>query len=208
MKKTGVGMRLGQNNCLSDLRRDVSSRYPRSRRRENRRLNGWSVRIATIWYNSGEDSWRGTPLCILGSFIAGNCNDIAESRPHRWNRQFLTWLVSSVTAGCESACEQKNGCEYPDCRRQDGKRVTVLPCGAPVGRALKHCLARAAGLAVVASAAVYVLAYFLFTIHEEIGISADAAPPLALWCFPIAFLGSLFTFLLRNGRSLRPRRHQ
>lgn len=86
--------------------------------------------------------------------------------------------------------------------------MTVLPCGAPVGRALKYCLARAAGLAVVASAAVYVLAYFLFTIHEEIGISADAALPLALWCFPIAFLGSLFTFLLRNGRSLRQRRHQ
>jgi hypothetical protein len=50
---------------------------------------------------------------------------------------------------------------------------------------LKHCLSLSAGLAVITSAAMYVLAYFLFTIHEEIGVSADAAFPLALWtCGP------------------------
>lgn len=56
------------------------------------------------------------------------------------------------------------------------------------------------GLAVIASAAMYVLAYFLFTIHEEIGISADAALPLAVWTLPIVFLGSLVTCLVRNAR--------
>ena len=67
-------------------------------------------------------------------------------------------------------------------------------------RTLSHGLFLSAGLAVITSAAVYVLAYFLFTIHEEIGISADAALPLALWTFPIVFLGSLVAFLVRKAR--------
>ena len=53
---------------------------------------------------------------------------------------------------------------------------------------------------VIVSAAVYVLAYFLFTIHEEIGISADTALPLALWTFLIVFLGSLVGCLVRKAR--------
>ncbi len=65
---------------------------------------------------------------------------------------------------------------------------------------LKHCLFLSAGLAVIASAAMYVLAYFLFTIHEEIGISADAALPLALWTSPIVFLGSLVGCFVRKAR--------
>ena len=65
---------------------------------------------------------------------------------------------------------------------------------------LKHCLSLSAGLAVITSAAMYVLAYFLFTIHEEIGISPDAAFPLALWTFPIVFLGSLVGCLVRRAR--------
>jgi hypothetical protein len=68
------------------------------------------------------------------------------------------------------------------------------------GTALKHGLSLSAGLAVIASATVYLLAYFLFTIHEEIGISADAAFPLALWTFPAVFLGSLVAFWVRNAR--------
>lgn len=63
---------------------------------------------------------------------------------------------------------------------------------------LKHCLFFSIALAVVASAAMYVLAYFLFTIHEEIGISAAAALPLAVWTFPIVFLGSLVVCLARS----------
>ncbi len=55
-----------------------------------------------------------------------------------------------------------------------------------------------AGLAVIASAAVYALAYFLFTIHEEIGISADAALPIALWTLPIVFVGSLVGCFVRK----------
>jgi hypothetical protein len=47
--------------------------------------------------------------------------------------------------------------------------------GTIVEPTLKHSLSLSAGLALIASAAMYVLAYFLFTIHEEIGISADAA---------------------------------
>jgi len=63
---------------------------------------------------------------------------------------------------------------------------------------LKHGLFLSIGLAVTASAAMYLLAYFLFTIHEEIGISADAALPLAIWTFPIALMGFIVGFLLRK----------
>ena len=63
-----------------------------------------------------------------------------------------------------------------------------------------HGVFLSAGLAAIASAAVYVLAYFLFTIHEEIGISADTALPLALWTFLIVFLGSLVGCLVRKAR--------
>lgn len=73
-------------------------------------------------------------------------------------------------------------------------------CGAFVDPALKHCLSLSAGLAVIASAAMYLLCYFLFTFHEEIGISADAAFPLALWTLPIVFWGSLVGCLVRKAR--------
>ena len=65
---------------------------------------------------------------------------------------------------------------------------------------LSHGVFLSAGLAAIASAAVYVLAYFLFTIHEEIGISADAVLPLAIWTFPIIFLGCVVGFLVRKAR--------
>jgi hypothetical protein len=60
-----------------------------------------------------------------------------------------------------------------------------------VAPTLSRGLFLSAGLAVIASAAVYVLAYLLLTIHEEIGISADAALPLGLWAFPVVFLASV-----------------
>jgi hypothetical protein len=47
--------------------------------------------------------------------------------------------------------------------------------GAIVEPALKHCLWLSFGVALTGSVAAYVFAYFLFTIHEEIGISSDAA---------------------------------
>jgi len=65
---------------------------------------------------------------------------------------------------------------------------------------LKHSVFLSAALAVAASAALYLLAYFLFTIHEEIGISADAALPLALWACPIIFLGSLVRYFVSKAR--------
>jgi lipopolysaccharide export LptBFGC system permease protein LptF len=72
--------------------------------------------------------------------------------------------------------------------------------GAIVVPTLKHSLFLSIGLAATASAAMYVLAYFLFTIHEEIGLSAGTALALAVWTFPIVFLGSLGYYLVRKAR--------
>jgi hypothetical protein len=66
------------------------------------------------------------------------------------------------------------------------------------GTGSKHCLSLSCGVALTASVAAYVLAYFLFTIHEEIGISSDAALPIAVWTFPIMFLGTLIGCLARK----------
>ena len=71
--------------------------------------------------------------------------------------------------------------------------------------ALKHCLSLSIGWAMISWAAIYVLVYFLFAIHEEIGISADAALSLALWNFPIVFPGSLVFGLVRKAHP--PRRN-
>jgi Gpi18-like mannosyltransferase len=68
--------------------------------------------------------------------------------------------------------------------------------GAVVQLTLKRCLSLSVAVAGIASVAIYVLAYLLFTIHEEIGIPADAALPLALWTFPVVFLASLVGYLL------------
>ena len=80
-----------------------------------------------------------------------------------------------------------------------GKRMSLLD-GTAVEPTLKHGVFLSAALAVTASAALYVLAYFLFTIHEEIGISADVALPLALWACPIVFLGSLVRYFVTKAR--------
>jgi len=74
-------------------------------------------------------------------------------------------------------------------------RGTALFSGAIVEPALKHCLSLSFGVALTASVAAYVLAYFLFTIHEEIGISSDAALPIAVWTFPIIFLGTVVGYV-------------
>jgi hypothetical protein len=65
-------------------------------------------------------------------------------------------------------------------------------------RTLKHSLFLASGLAASASAAMYVLGYFLFTVHEEIGLPAGAALAPAIWTFPIVFLGSLVYYSVRK----------
>ena len=68
---------------------------------------------------------------------------------------------------------------------------------------IKRSLWVSFGLALMASVAAYFLAFFLFTIHEEIGISTDAALPIAGCTFPIVFLGSLIGYLVKKvgGRS-------
>lgn len=81
---------------------------------------------------------------------------------------------------------------------RDARTGSTLFDKAIVELALKHCLSLSFGVALIASVAAYVLAYFLFTIHEEIGISADAALPIALWTFPIMFLGTLIGYLARK----------
>lgn len=68
--------------------------------------------------------------------------------------------------------------------------------GAIVQRTLKRGFSLSVALAGIASVAIYVLARLLFTIHDEIGIPPDAALPLALWTFPVAFLASLVGYLL------------
>jgi hypothetical protein len=80
------------------------------------------------------------------------------------------------------------------------RHVTVIAEGkdAPTGSTVRHCLSLSFGLAVMASVAAYVLAFLLFTIHEEIGISADAALPIAVWTFLTVFLGSLIGYLARK----------
>ena len=89
--------------------------------------------------------------------------------------------------------------KYPGCRRRGlGQGSTVLSDGTIVEPTLKRCFSLSIGLAVIASAAIYVLAYFLFTIHEETGITADVALALATWTFPIVFLGSLVACFVRK----------
>ena len=82
----------------------------------------------------------------------------------------------------------------------EGKTGSTRSCstGAVMEPLVKSCLSISIGLAAIASAAMYVLAYFLFTIHEEIGISSDAALPLAMWTCPIVFLGSFVGCLARK----------
>jgi len=72
---------------------------------------------------------------------------------------------------------------------------------------IKRSLWLSFGLALMASVAAYFLAFSLFTIHEEIGISADAALPIAGCTFPIVFLGSLVAYPVKkvSGRSRRQR---
>ena len=68
---------------------------------------------------------------------------------------------------------------------------------------IKRSLWVSSGLALMASVADYFLAFFLFTIHEEIGVSADAALPIAVCTFPIVLVGSLIAYLAKKvgGRS-------
>ena len=78
-----------------------------------------------------------------------------------------------------------------------------VPQVAPVEPTIKCRLWLSFGLALMASVAAYLMAFFLFTIHEEIGVSADAALPIAGCTFPIVFLGSLIVYLVKRlgGRS-------
>jgi len=91
--------------------------------------------------------------------------------------------------------------KWPDSRNARlGQKSAALSGGAVVEPTLSHGVFLSAGLAVIASAAEYLLACFLFTIHEETGISADTAFALARWTFPIVFLASLVGCFGRRAR--------
>jgi hypothetical protein len=81
--------------------------------------------------------------------------------------------------------------------------TSCVPQVALVEPTIKRSFWLSLGLAVMVSVAAYFLAFFLFTIHEEIGISAGAALPIAGCTFPIVFLGSLIACLAKRvgGRS-------
>ncbi len=61
---------------------------------------------------------------------------------------------------------------------------------------LKYGLLVSAALAGITSAAIYVVAYLLFTIHEEIGIPPNVALYLAQWTFPVVFLAIFLGYWL------------
>ena len=63
---------------------------------------------------------------------------------------------------------------------------------------IKRSLWLSFGLALMSSVAAYFLAFFLFTIHEEIGISVDVALPIAICTFPVVFLGSLIVYQVKR----------
>jgi hypothetical protein len=61
---------------------------------------------------------------------------------------------------------------------------------------LKYGLLVSAALVGITSVAIYVVAYLLFTIHEEIGIPPNVALHLAQWTFPAVFLASFVGYWL------------
>ncbi len=69
---------------------------------------------------------------------------------------------------------------------------------------LKRNLGWSLLLAALTSIAVYGLAFEFFTVHEEAGIPAQAAWPIACWTFPIVFLGSAVVFAARKAGERKP----
>ena len=63
---------------------------------------------------------------------------------------------------------------------------------------LKRSLLRSLGFALIASLAIYVIALAFFTIHEELGVPARSAFPIAAWAFPVLLLVSWIFFAVKD----------
>jgi hypothetical protein len=63
---------------------------------------------------------------------------------------------------------------------------------------LKRSLLRGLAFSGIASAAIYVIALAFFTIHEELGVPAREAFPIAAWAFPVLLLVSAIFFAVKG----------
>jgi len=64
-------------------------------------------------------------------------------------------------------------------------------------------LAISAALGIAGGMAAYLLAWGLFTTHQELGMDSRGALTMALWAGPLVFVGSLIYFALRNSGARR-----
>jgi len=63
---------------------------------------------------------------------------------------------------------------------------------------LKRSALRSLCFSLISSVVIYAIAWTFFTIHEEVGVPARNAFPIAAWSFPVLFLVSLFYFALKD----------
>ena len=63
---------------------------------------------------------------------------------------------------------------------------------------IKRSLLRSLGFSLLASLAIYAIAWTFFNIHEEAGVPAQDAFPIAAWAFPVMLLLSSIFLALRN----------
>lgn len=103
--------------------------------------------------------------------------------------------VSPITARHESVCYQRNRETLWSLKVGFRQRDSAWPV-TRMQLTLKYGLLVSAALAGITSAAIYVVAYLLFTIHEEIGIPPNVALHLAQWTFPVVFLASFVGYWL------------
>lgn len=55
-------------------------------------------------------------------------------------------------------------------------------------------------LGLAAGLAAYLLAWGLFTTHQEVGMDSGSALAMALWTMPLVFVGSLVYFAVRSSK--------
>lgn len=63
---------------------------------------------------------------------------------------------------------------------------------------LKRSLLRGLGCSLIATAAIYVTALAFFTLHEEVGVPARSAFPIAAWAFPVLLIVASLYFAVRD----------
>jgi len=63
---------------------------------------------------------------------------------------------------------------------------------------LKRSLLRSLGFSLIASLVIYVTADAFFTYHEEAGVPAREAFPIAAWAFPVLLIVSTLLFAVKE----------